>query len=211
MAEFINTIETLGDDAVVDSIINRTITEFKDDSVTTIAPYALYYCTSLESVDMPALTTINGRGAFAYCTNLKTINFPSLKNMNGEGYVFERAVFAEAVFPKLVEVKGGTFQYCGNLTKLDFHALNVFRPAVGYCGNLTALIIRTPSVCTNYDSWSIQTSGIGKGIGYIYVPKSLIEEYKAATNWSNHADRFRALEDYTVDGTITGELDETKI
>ena len=47
--------------------------------------------------------------------------------------------------------------------------------------------------------------------GYIYVPKSLIEDYKVATNWSAYADRFRALEDYTVDGTTTGELDESKI
>jgi hypothetical protein len=29
-----------------------------------------------------------------------------------------------------------------------------------------------------------------------YVPKSLIEEYKVATNWSNYANRFRAIEDY---------------
>ena len=47
--------------------------------------------------------------------------------------------------------------------------------------------------------------------GYIYVPKSLIEDYKVATNWSAYADQFRVLEDYTVDGTTTGELDESKI
>ena len=34
---------------------------------------------------------------------------------------------------------------------------------------------------------------------------------QAATNWSTYAAQFRALEDYTVDGTTTGELDETKI
>jgi hypothetical protein len=49
------------------------------------------------------------------------------------------------------------------------------------------------------------------GKGYIYIPSALIENYKGATDWSNYADQFRALEDYTVDGTITGELDETKI
>lgn len=45
----------------------------------------------------------------------------------------------------------------------------------------------------------------------IYVPAALIDSYKAATNWSAYANQFRALEDYTVDGTITGELDESKI
>ena len=54
-------------------------------------------------------------------------------------------------------------------------------------------------------------SGINSVNGYIYVPKSLIDDYKVATNWATFADRFRALEDYTVDGTTTGELDESKI
>lgn len=31
---------------------------------------------------------------------------------------------------------------------------------------------------------------------YFYVPKALIEDYKVATNWSNYANRFRAIEDY---------------
>ena len=44
------------------------------------------------------------------------------------------------------------------------------------------------------------------------MPRALIEEYKADANWSSfELIQFRALEDYTVDGTIMGELDETKI
>jgi hypothetical protein len=33
----------------------------------------------------------------------------------------------------------------------------------------------------------------------------LLESYKITTNWSSFATQFRALENYTVDGTITGE------
>ena len=40
---------------------------------------------------------------------------------------------------------------------------------------------------------------------------ALVDSYKAATNWSTYADQIRALEDYTVDGTTTGALDETKV
>jgi hypothetical protein len=46
---------------------------------------------------------------------------------------------------------------------------------------------------------------------YIYVPSTLVDSYKTASNWSSVASRFRALEDYTVDGTTTGELDPNKI
>ena len=53
--------------------------------------------------------------------------------------------------------------------------------------------------------------------GYIYVPRALLsdtdetKDYRRATNWSTFATQFRALEDYTVDGTTTGELDPNKI
>ena len=47
--------------------------------------------------------------------------------------------------------------------------------------------------------------------GYIYVPRNMVDTLKSATNWSTYADQIRALEDYTVDGTTTGELDESKV
>ena len=47
--------------------------------------------------------------------------------------------------------------------------------------------------------------------GYIYVPRNMIETLSNATNWSAYASQLRALEDYTVDGTTTGDLDESKI
>ena len=52
---------------------------------------------------------------------------------------------------------------------------------------------------------------LGTDSCYIYVPRALVNDYKAATTWAQYADKFRALEDYTVDGTTTGELDTTKI
>lgn len=65
---------------------------------------------------------------------------------------------------------------------------------------------------SNYDGYGVANgTPIANGTGYIYVPSALIEQYKVAENWSTYASQFRALEDYTVDGTITGELDETKI
>jgi hypothetical protein len=38
-----------------------------------------------------------------------------------------------------------------------------------------------------------------------------MDTYKTSANWENFAAQFRALEDYTVDGTITGALDINKI
>jgi hypothetical protein len=79
------------------------------------------------------------------------------------------------------------------------------------CNKLTALILREQSkVCSLAGYNALSYSSIPT-IGYIYVPSALVERYKVATNWSEFAARFRALEDYTVDGTTTGELDPSKI
>ena len=37
---------------------------------------------------------------------------------------------------------------------------------------------------------------IANGTGFVYVPLSLIEDYKTATNWATYAAQFRAIEDY---------------
>lgn len=81
------------------------------------------------------------------------------------------------------------------------------------CKQLTALILRSGTVCTATGSSMLSRTPIAGygGTGYIYVPRALVDTYKVATNWSTYAAQFRALEDYTVDGTVTGELDPNKI
>ena len=76
---------------------------------------------------------------------------------------------------------------------------------------LKALLLRNESLCSLSNTNAFSNSTVKTGTGYIYVPATLVDSYKAATNWSTYASQFRALEDYTVDGTITGELDESKI
>lgn len=42
----------------------------------------------------------------------------------------------------------------------------------------------------------LESTPIGNGNGYIYVPKELVADYKAAENWSTYADKIRSLDDY---------------
>ena len=81
MADFINTLEILGDDNVVDSIINRTITEFKDNNVKILGNNAFNGCAALEIVDLPEFESNNVQveRIFANCSSLKTVNLPKLK------------------------------------------------------------------------------------------------------------------------------------
>ncbi|MBR3159229.1 MAG: hypothetical protein IKF14_09030 [Atopobiaceae bacterium] len=37
---------------------------------------------------------------------------------------------------------------------------------------------------------------IAQGTGYVYVPSSLVDDYKVAGGWSTYAAQIRAIEDY---------------
>lgn len=74
MATKISAIETGGGtDDVAATIVNRTITEYENNSLTTVGPHAFYGCSSLTNVKLPACTSID-QYAFTNCSNLTAIH-----------------------------------------------------------------------------------------------------------------------------------------
>ena len=108
-------------------------------------------------------------------------------------------------------IGNSAFYDCSSLTTANFPAAtSIGSSAFNSCSALKSLLLRGNDVCALSNKNAFSSTKISSGTGYIYVPSSLIEQYKAATNWSAYSAQFRALEDYTVDGTITGELDPAK-
>ena len=185
MPEKIAAIPTGGD---IDALIDRSITEISSSSVTSIGVGAFFFCSELTTANFPAATSI-GNGAFYYCISLTTVNFTVATSIGN-----------------------GAFYSCSSLTTVDFpSASSIGNTAFKSCSNLKSLLLRGNMVCTLSSKNAFDSTPIASGTGYIYVPSALIEQYKAATNWSTLAAQFRALEEYTVDGTITGELDPSKV
>ena len=134
------------------------------------------------------ITRLRSR-ALAGCTTLTEVNVPNVTYINQYA-----------------------FYGCTALTMLDTNSVTfIGSMAFYYCDALTALILRGDTVCSLESTLALSYSSIEKGTGYIYIKRALVDSYKAATNWSTFSAQIRALEDYTVDGTTTGELDETKI
>lgn len=202
MSEFVNTVDLVGDDALTDSILDKSITEIMDNfttkinnigfndcvglkkahllSVKEVGVSLFNGCTSLEEVEMPLVqTTVSVRN----CTALKRLRFPSATHigtqcLNSSGVVVMDCPVAATI---------GQWAFYATWT-------------------LKAVLLRnTEAVC------ELQYSGTIENNVYAYVPRALLASYKAATNWSAVPDRIRVLEDYTVDGTINGEFDESKI
>lgn len=127
--------------------------------------------------------------------------------------IIEKSI-TEFVDSALTSICDEGLQLCEKLTTVDLLSTTSIGGRAFYeCLKLTALILRSGTICTATGANPLGRTPIAGygGQGYIYVPRALVDTYKAATNWSTYAAQFRALEDYTVDGTTTGEFDPTKI
>lgn len=174
--------------AFADSIIERMTTELVNHRITKIGEYAFTRYYDLIKIDIPNVENID-QYAFAYCTGLTEIELPKVRTIGKQ-----------------------SFNSCDNLTKVEAPMLERLETHSFANSKLTTLIIRkADGICNLASVAAIKATPIESGTGFIYVPDNLVKQYKTATNWSTFAAQFRALEDYTVDGTITGELDESKI
>jgi hypothetical protein len=103
---------------------------------------------------------------------------------------------------EVVTLGDRSFDGCDSLTLIDTSKVSCVYSSISHISNLTTLILRNTEPA--YLTGSTTLTGV-----YIYVPSNLVSNY--SNQWKVTGAQFRALEDYTVDGTITGELDPAKI
>lgn len=157
--------------------ITNTLTSYSNSKAMVIALYAFDGCTKLTSVYIPYAT---GFGALAFA------------NTSIAEYV--------NISPKPVRIGTLAFSDVAAITKIDF--LNVSQidgQAFIRDSKLVTAIFRNtervPRLASTNVGAFFQTP-IADGTGYIYVPATMVDSYKAATNWSVYADQIRAIEDY---------------
>ena len=206
---------------------------------TSVGDYGFCACRGIESLSIPNVISV-GTNAFQYCNKIATLDAPNLTTLGQ--YAFSgnntyKMGFKSINLPKCTAIPASTLTYCANVnelvlpectsignssctnwTNLKYVDLPKCTSLVNYAlrnnSKLATLILRSETMCT-LANYSLNSTAIWNGTGYVYVPRALIASYQTATNWKTiygkNANAFRALEDYTVDGTITGELDEAKI
>lgn len=214
---------------------NTGITSLIAPNVTTISTYAFYNTTNLNSIYLPNCTTIS-----TYCfrnTQVSSLSLPECTSIGGNSFTtpkklivldlpkcktigasaFAQSLITRLVVPECTSVGNSTLSNCTKLTFADLgNCKSLDRYALRNNSLLKTVILRSETICTCALN-VLDSTPIAKSKGYIYVPRALLSDtdstldYRQATNWARFATRFRVLEDYTVDGTITGELDSSKI
>lgn len=123
MSEFINTIDTLGDEAVTDSLIARTITEFADNNLVEITLHAFRGCNQLASVNLPSVTKVQSN-AFQDCAALAEAELPIATYMAGQ--VFKNCpALAHVNAPKVTQIGLEAFYGCVSLESIELPALTI--------------------------------------------------------------------------------------
>ncbi len=163
-----------GDASALDEFVTRGLTSYSSDKIRYVGKYAFYNCTKLVNVDLPLVESLEA-SCFAYCTALETVKFPNLTTTN------------TSALANCTSLKKADLGLAGSL------ANNLFLNST----NLETLILRKKNkICSCGYSSAIGTTKIASGTGYIYVPSSLVANYKTSNDYKNYANQIRAIEDY---------------
>lgn len=194
MSDFINSIEVLGDETVLKSLISRNITEYKDDILLTVGQNAFSYCYYMTNVDLPNVETI-GLSAFSNCAALVSINIQKLKSVPTTG--FNNTRIERISIPNATSINMNGFNDCINLKVVDLYNINTISTGSFKNTALETIIIRRDDAIPTLKSVNaFEGTPFINGDGYVYVPSSMVESYKTASNWSAFAAQIRAIEDY---------------
>lgn len=214
--------------AQLDAMIERTITNYSNPTLSKLGDYTFYQCSQFNSINCPNVKSI-GKYSLAE-TNLIEANFPLAEEIGDYGLAGNSARGSSLTavnLPLLWKIGGYAFRYnnqitsitlpslkktastfrvfeeCSNLTRLDLGPIEQIHTYWFADTNLTVLILRGSTMASLSNVNAFANTPIQAGTGYIYVPKDLIDSYKIATNWTTFASQLRAIEDYP---DICGEV-----
>ena len=198
LADTIDSIPQGGGDTPT-AIVDGSITEYIDNTVTQIRPYAFYRCSSLATCKTNNAQTL-GDYAFYNCTSLENIEFNSVTTI-GE-YVFQGCkLFDPLTFPEATSIGQEAFGWLTD--KLSGDRRSIYLPKLVSMSKLPfsgPLYFKRINYCILKKQVSL--SGYDANLFVItifYVPQRYYNWYINATNWSaayaNYPNSIKTIED----------------
>ena len=149
---------------------------------TSVGTSAFYNCTSLTQISLPMCSYIGGN-AFYSCSSLSQVDLPMCSYIGGNAFSACYSL-SQVSLPVCSYVSNGAFQNCSLLTQVDLPMCSYIGIRAFYnCSSLSIITIGYSSVCSLAGGVFTNTQ-ITSSTGSIYVPTSLVDAYKSATNWS---------------------------
>lgn len=176
---------------------------------------AFYLCQSLSQVNLPMCSYI-GDGVFARCSSLSQISLPVCSYIGYQAFQ-ECSSLSQISLPKCSYISMRTFWKCYSLNQVSLPVCSfigdrafqncsslsqISLPVcsfIGYnlfdgCSSLSIITIGYSGVCDLKNSQAFTNTQITSSTGSIYVPVSLVDAYKSASNWSYFSNRIFPIE-----------------
>lgn len=168
-----------------------SLKKYQNKYATSVGDSAFYSCSALTTIDIPNATSI-GVSAFGNCHALTTVD---LLNATSIGYsAFSGCSGLITIdLPNATSIDNAAFQDCSALTSVDFsNVASIGAYAFQRDYALRTIFLHSKTMCTCVgDPW------VNSSVT-IYVPKSLIDSYKAATYWSKYSSQFKTIESLSL-------------
>lgn len=170
------------------------IVSYSLPNVKTVGKYSFAYesfyaqNTKVTEIHLPLVTTIL-EGAFSECYRLETLEIPNVETIYGPN-TFNNGKIRKLIVPKLKTYNLKTFK---NSKKPTTELLDMYGGTMSL--NLSEMTYLKTLVLRKSDA-VVPLDDLYSGIQNIYVPDSLVEQYKKSTNWVTHADKIKPLSTY---------------
>lgn len=176
-----------------------------NNSASYVANKAFKGNTTIETVNLPYATSV-GNEAFASCYGLNQLSLPMCSYIGVQAFYCCRPI-SQVDLPMCSYIGINAFNGCWEVSQVNLPVCNyignfafmdcsyisqVNLPMCSFIGSLvfgynnllSIITIGYSSVCSLTASNAFSKTQITSSTGSIYVPASLVDSYKSATNWS---------------------------
>lgn len=152
---------------------------------------AFIHCDLLSQVSLPMCSHIDST-AFYSCSSLSQVSLPMCEHI-GYWAFYGCSSLSQISLPVCSYISLGVFQGCYSLSQVSLPICSYIGSGVfTNCLSLSRITIGYSDVCSLGSNVFLNTK-ITSSTGSIYVPASLVNAYKSATNWSAYSNRIFAI------------------
>ena len=154
------------------------------ESVTSIGSDAFSGCSGLTSITIPNSVTSIGGAAFSKCSNLTSVTIPnSVTDIGYAAFMYCSSLTSVTIGNNVTSIGYNAFCYCSSLTLVTIGSsvTNIDYGTFSYCSGLKEVHCLAEQVPTTHSDVFSQTDVAS---ATLYVPASVVDDYKSAAPWS---------------------------
>ena len=139
---------------------------------------------TIEIINLDNSASFVANEAFKGNTNIQTVNLPYATSVGNNAF-FRCYSLSQVNLPVCSSIGISAFYGCSSLSQISLPMCRFIGDfAFQSCSSFSIITIGYSSVCRLNNSNTFDNTPIASGTGSIYVPASLVDTYKSATNWS---------------------------